>query len=108
MYDGERDWEAIERERDRLPHPITQETRGLLRCVNLLKFYEEATSLRGNFAFLQQLIRRWDHVEQAFMVSIDLWYRPMEQDIYFITWLFKRGEDWTQFPKLPIGVATNM
>jgi hypothetical protein len=53
MYDSERDKEAREREIKRFPRPITKDTQGLLRHVDLLKFYEEATSLRGSFAFLK-------------------------------------------------------
>ena len=74
MYDSEHDWEARGRERERFPHLIKQETRDLLRHVNLLKFNEEARSLRGNFEFLQHLICRWDHAEQAFRVSPYSWY----------------------------------
>ena len=44
-------WEARERERDAYPRPITAATQGLLRQVGLLKFYEEATSLKGHSFF---------------------------------------------------------
>jgi hypothetical protein len=61
-----------------------------LRNVGLLKFYEEATSLKGNSSFLYQLICRWDHARQTFRASHDLWYYPIEEDIYFIGGLFRR------------------
>ena len=51
-------WEARERERDAYPCPITLTIQGLLRQVGLLKFYEEATSLKGHGVFLGHLIRR--------------------------------------------------
>jgi hypothetical protein len=76
-----------------------------LMDVGLLKFYEEGTSLRGNSSLLQQLICHWDHGRQAFRVGPDLWYQPMEEDVYFITGLSRRGEVWPQFPDLPPGVA---
>ena len=33
-------------------------------------------------------------------------YHPTEKDIYFITELSKRGEDWPHFHEFPIGVST--
>ena len=48
QYDMVRLWEARERDRDVYPRPITTSTQGLLRQVGLLKFYEEATSLKGH------------------------------------------------------------
>jgi hypothetical protein len=36
---------------------------------------------------------------------LDLWYHPTEEDVYFITWLSRRGEDFPQFPELPHGVV---
>ena len=45
-------WEARERERDMYPHPITTATQALLRELGLLKFYEEATSLKGHNGLL--------------------------------------------------------
>ena len=59
-------WEARERERDAYPFPITVATQGLLRQVGLLKFYEEATSLKSHSGFLRHLIRRWNAQQQAF------------------------------------------
>ena len=53
-------WEARERERDVYPRPITTAMQGLLREVGLLKFYEEATSLKSHSLFLRHLIRRWN------------------------------------------------
>jgi hypothetical protein len=35
-----------------IPHPIAPKNCLLLRDVDLLKFYEEATLLRGNSSFL--------------------------------------------------------
>jgi hypothetical protein len=52
QYNMVREWEAKERERDFYPRPSTTVTRVLLRNVGLLKYYEEATSLNGNSAFL--------------------------------------------------------
>ena len=59
-------WEAQERERDAYPRPITVATQGILRHGGLLKFYEEATSLKGYGVFLRHLIRRWNAHRQAF------------------------------------------
>ena len=53
-------WEAWERERDEYPRPIATTTQGLLRKVGLLKFYEEATSLKAHSVFLRHLIHRWN------------------------------------------------
>jgi hypothetical protein len=99
------EWEARERERDLYPRPSTTATRLLLRNVGLLKYYEEATSLKGNSAFLAQLIHRWDAHQQAFRVGPHQWYHPTEEDIYFITGLSRRGEDFPQFLDVPVGVA---
>ena len=52
-----REWEARKRERDLYPWPITEATQQLLRQVGLQKYQEEVVSLKGNFAFLSQLIR---------------------------------------------------
>jgi len=75
------------------PHPIAAVTRVLLRSVGLLKYYEEATSLKGHSELLIHLIRRWDVYQQAFQVGPDQWYHPIEEDIYFIIGISKRGED---------------
>jgi hypothetical protein len=60
QYNMVQEWEARERERDLYPRPRIVATRVLLRNVDLLKYYEEATSLKGNSTFLVQLICRWD------------------------------------------------
>ena len=90
-------WEAREVERERFPRPITLHMETILRRVGLLKFYEEATSCKGNFTLLRHLIHCWDRDQQAFKVGLDSWYHPME-DIYFIIGLSRRGDDWPQFP----------
>jgi hypothetical protein len=46
-----------ERERDLYPLPITAVTHVILRSVGLLKYYEEATSLKGHSSLLMHLIR---------------------------------------------------
>ena len=53
-------WEARERERLLYPLPITAPTKFVISEVGLLKFYEDATSLKGHSGFLGQLIYRWD------------------------------------------------
>jgi hypothetical protein len=73
--------------------------------IGLLNFYQEGTSLKWNSSLLQQLIFHWDHVRHGFKVSLDLWYRPMEEDVYFIIGLSRRGEYFPHFPALPLGVA---
>ena len=85
------------------PRPTTPPTQLLLRDVDLLKFYEEATALKGHNILLVQLIYQWDAHRQAFRVSPDQWYQPTEEDIYFITSLSRRGEDFPQFLYVPIG-----
>lgn len=87
------------------PQPITTNTNHLLMNVGLLNFYEEATSLREINHFLTQLMHHWDHVHQAFRVGPNLWYQPTEEDIYFITQLSRRGEDFPHFLDLPLTVA---
>ena len=106
MYIGGRP--ERERERERFSHPITQHTRDLLRHVDLLKFYEEDTSLRGKSTFLQQYICHWDHAQQAFRIGPDSWYLPMDEDIHFVIGLSRKGEDWSQFPELVVNIATKM
>ena len=61
--------------------------------------------MRQNSTFLQQLIHRWDHARKTFRVGHDSWYRPIEEDIYFIIGISRRGEDWPQFPKFPISIS---
>jgi hypothetical protein len=39
------------------------------------------------------------------MASLDLWYHPMEEDVYFITELSRRGEYFPHFPALLPDVA---
>ena len=60
MYDSVHEWEARERERERererFPHPITQQMSDPLKHDDIVNFYEEDTSLRGNSTFLKQLI----------------------------------------------------
>jgi hypothetical protein len=56
QYNMFKEWELVERERDLYPCPITAATWLLLRNVGLLKYYEEATFMKGNSAFLVQLI----------------------------------------------------
>jgi hypothetical protein len=73
--------------------------------VGLLKFYEEGTSLRGNSSLLQQVDPSLGSWSTGIQGQSDLWYHPMEEDVYFITGLSRRGEDWPQFPDLPPGVA---
>ena len=58
LYNDVQEWEA--RERDLYPRPITTRTRVLLRSIGLLKYYEEATSLKGHFGLFVHLIRQWD------------------------------------------------
>jgi hypothetical protein len=38
-------------------------------------------------------INSWDHGRQWFGVSLDLWYHPTEEDVYFIIGLSRSGED---------------
>ena len=99
------EWEAQERERYLYHHPITKVTQGLLRNVGLLKYYEEATSLKGHSGLLVQWICWWDVHQQTFYVGPHMWYQPCKDYIYFITSLSKRGEDFTQFFYVPLGVA---
>jgi hypothetical protein len=62
MYNVVREWEVREREmeRDLYPQHITTIDHVLLRNVGILKYYEEATSLKGHSGFLVHLIHRWD------------------------------------------------
>jgi hypothetical protein len=39
------------------------------------------------------------------MVGLDLWYHPIEEDVYFITGLSRRGEYFHHFPALPPSVV---
>ena len=94
-------WEARERESDAYPRPITAATQGLLRQVGLLKFYEEATSLKGHGLFLRHLIRRWNALQHALQVGPNQWSTPIEEDIYFIIGLSRRGVDFPSFLEVP-------
>ena len=85
------------RGRDAYPRFITATTQGFLRQVSLLKFYEEATSLKGHGVFLRHLIRRWNAHLQAFRVSPNQWYVPIEEDIYFIIGLSRTRVDFPRF-----------
>jgi hypothetical protein len=38
-------------------------------------------------------------------VGLDQWYHSTGEDIYFIIGLYRRGEDFPQFPYVPVGVA---
>lgn len=91
--------------RDFYPHHIMEKTQGLLINVGLLKFYEEATSLKGNSRLLVQLIHQWDFPRQALCVSPDMWHEPIGEEIYFITGLSTRGGDFPQFLDVPNRVA---
>jgi hypothetical protein len=95
------EWKARERERDLLPLSLSQPTYNLLMDISLMNFYQEGTSLRGDPFLLQQLICCWDHVRHGFRVDPDLWYHPMEEDIYFVTRLSRRGAYMPHFPTLP-------
>lgn len=107
LYNVVQEWEVRERERDLYPHPITTMTHVLLRSVGLLKYYEEAISLKGHFGLLVHLIRRWDVHRQDFRVGSDQWYHTTKEDIYFITRLSRRGEDFLQLPNVPVGVVAD-
>ena len=87
------------------PCPIMTTTQLLLREVGLLNFYEEATSLKGHSGLLGQLIFRWNDHREAFRVSSDQWYAPIEEDTYFITGLSRRGKDFPQFLNAPVDYA---
>ena len=103
-----RQWEAWERERDGYPRPITTDTQGILRQVGLLNFYEEATYLKAHSVFLRYLIRSWNAHRQAFQVGLDQWYTPIEEDIYFIIGLSRRGVDFHSFPDVPAGCVAGI
>jgi len=80
-------------ERDLYPQPSTKATHLLPRNVVLLKYYEEATSLKENSTFLAQLIRQWNGHQKAFKICPHQWYHATDEDIYFITRICRRGED---------------
>ena len=100
-----RNWEAQERERDLYPLCITTKTHALLRNAGLLKYYEEATSLKEHYRLLVQLITWWNARRKVFHVGLHMWYQPTEEEIYFITGLSRRGEDFLLFHDVPISVA---
>ena len=96
-------WEVRERERDAYPRPITAVTQGFLRQVGLLKFYEEATSLKSHSGFLRHIIRSWNAQQQAFRVGIDQWYTATKEDVYFIIGLSRKGVDFPSFLEVTAG-----
>ena len=53
--------------------------------------------------FLRHLIRRWNAQQQGFRVGINQWYTPIEEDIYFIIGLSRRGVDCPSFPEVLAG-----
>ena len=73
--------------------------------IGHLKFYEEATSLKGHSGFLRQLIHRWNANRQAFQVGPNHWYVPTKEEIYLIIGLLRRGEDFPLLPEVPVGYA---
>jgi len=105
QYNVFRPWEARERERDLYPHPISVVTLALLMNVGLLKYYQEATSLKVHSILFLHLIHQWSVQEQVFHVDPNMWYRPFQEDIYFINGLSRRGEDFPEFPDFLLGFA---
>ena len=97
QYNFMREQEARERERDLFRHPIQPQTKLLLRNNDLLKFYEEATSLKGNNTLLSPLIEHWDHQRQDFQLRPDDWHQPTEDDIQLIIGFSRRGEYLPEF-----------
>ena len=93
--------EDRERERDLYPHPITAQTRQILRNVGLLKFYQEDTSLKGNSVLLGQLIRHWDRRWKKFTFGPDQWVQLTKEDVYLITRLSNSGDYFPQFLYIP-------
>jgi hypothetical protein len=102
LYNVVLEWEA--RERDLYPLPITTLTHVILRDVGLLKYCEEATSLKGHSGLLVYLICQWDAHRRDFRVGLNQWYHPTEEDIYFITGISRRGEDFPQILDVLVGV----
>ena len=80
------------------PHSITVATQFLLMEVGLLKFYEEATSLKGHGGLWRKLIFQWNAHRQDFQVGHNQRYAPTEEEIYFVTGLSRRGVDFPLFP----------
>jgi len=60
LYNVLWEWEARERERNFYPCSITIVTLVISRNVGLLKYYEEDTSLKGQYGLLVILICQWD------------------------------------------------
>ena len=56
-----------------------------------------------SLTLLRHLIGRWNAHRQDFQVGPDQWYTPIEEDIYFITGLSRRGMDFPSFPDVPTG-----
>jgi hypothetical protein len=44
-------------------------------------------------------------VREGFKVSLNMWYHPMEEDVYFITGFSRRGVYFIHFPTLSLGVV---
>ena len=105
QYNMLKQWEPSERERYLYPPPITSQTRHFSRVVCLLKSYGAAIFLKGNFALLCQFIQCWDHKRNLFNVGGVQWFHCIEEDIYFIIGLYRRGEDLPQFLDVPVGFA---
>lgn len=64
--------------------------------------------MKAHYGFLAQLILRCSVQDQPFLVSLKMWYRPSEEDIYFITGLSRRGEYFPKFPNVPHGVVVEI
>jgi hypothetical protein len=71
LYNVVWEWEVKEREMDLFPHTVTLENHVLLMYLGLLKYYEEATSLKGNYGLLVHMIFLQDVHRQAFHVGLD-------------------------------------
>ena len=84
-----------------IPSPYYCRYQVILRQVGLLKFYEEATSLKAHSVFLRYIIHRWIAHRQDFQAGPDQWYTPTKDDIYFITGLSRRGVNFPSFPDMP-------
>lgn len=104
-YNMVRPSQVREREIYLYPCPITPTTRVLLRNACLVKYYEEGTSLKAYSTLLAHLICRCNVQQQDFHVGPELWYRPTEEDIYFMIFLSKGGEYFAQFDDVLHGVA---
>lgn len=108
QYDMVRPWQAKDKERDLYPHPINTATRVLLRNVALIKYYEKDKSLKAHSVLFPHLIHSWSFEEQGFHVSLEAWYMPFQEEIYFVTRLSRGGEDFLQFPDVPHGFSVEI